>query len=69
MSEETPRDKVEQANKDLEAERQKLYQSLYEHYAALRRLLEHAIVSIDAMTNILFDAKEKEDKAANPPSD
>lgn len=36
-----------------------LYKKLYEHYMALRRLLEHAIVSIDTSTKILLDAAEE----------
>jgi hypothetical protein len=42
----------------LQTAHNELYKKLYEHYMALKRLMEHAIISIDTSCQILLDAAQ-----------
>jgi len=55
-------DKINEAQEALNKEHMKLYKTLTEHYMALKRLLEYAMISIDTSMNILLTAAETEQK-------
>ena len=55
--------KEKPALEQLQDAHNELYKKLYEHYMALRRLMEHAIISIDTSCQILLDGAEENKKA------
>lgn len=56
-------DKEKSALEQLQDAHNELYKKLYEHYMALRRLMEHAIISIDTSCQILLDAATENKEA------